>query len=77
MIEEKPEQQTKIIAGIPVHYPKGKRLTTAREEAIERAIISFEEAFDQKLWRVWLAENNGGDGRYYNFSFTFNMKEGL
>lgn len=73
---EQENQQTKIIAGIPVHYPKGKRLTEAREIALYNAIDSFEKAFGQKLWRVWLAENNAGDGRYYSFSFTFNMKEG-
>jgi hypothetical protein len=67
-------QQTKIIGGVQVHYPKGKRLTIGREQAIERSIIALEESFGQKVWKVWCEPDKNGTMPYYSIIFTFDRR---
>lgn len=72
----KPEEQnTKIVERVAVHYPKGRKLTAGREQAIADAIKGLSEAFGQDVWKVWLEPDNKGRMPYYAFIFTFDLRQ--
>lgn len=71
-IEEKERQKTVLSNGVKVEYPKGKRLTSGRLNALVKATNELSKI--QKVHKIHLNENFKID-KFYNIIIIFDKGE--